>query len=170
MKWSKLLANLIANATGAILDMDADAIYRDPRLYDVERRQLFEALAVMTAQGIRPVAIPGAPIPWLVRGIRLPAWFGRPIMALAVGGARAGKSSSLRIHVSSTPPDAPSAEVTEVAWMNGAVARAGERDGLQTPVNARLAALVDEVAADPARRAWFRGHPERLLAEVGGKP
>jgi len=170
MKWSKLLANLIANATGAILDMDADAIYRDPRLYDVERRQLLETLAVMAARGLRPVAIPGAPIPWLVRGIRLPAWFGRPIMARAVGGARAGKSPSLRLHVSSTPSDAASAEVTEVAWMNGAVASASERAGLPAPVNARLAALVSEVAADPARRAWFRGHPERLLAELGGKP
>ena len=170
MKWSKLLANLIANATGAILDMDADAIYRHPGLYEVERRQLLEALAVMAAQGFRPVALPGAPVPWLVRGIRLPAWLGRPIMARTVGGARAGKSPSLRLHVSSTPPDEASAEPTEVAWMNGAVAVAGARVGLATPVNSRLAALVDEVAADPGRRAWFRGHPERLLAELGGGP
>lgn len=169
MKWSKLLANLIANATGAILDMDAETIYRDPRLYEVERRQLFEAIAVMAGQGLRPVALPGAPIPWLVRGIRLPAWFGRPIMARVVGGARAGKSPSLRLHVQSAPPDGPSVEPTEVAWMNGAVARAGERAGVATPVNALLAALVDEVAADPQRRAWFRGHPERLLAELTGK-
>ena len=32
--------------------------------------------------------------------------------------------------------------------MNGAVARAGAELGVATPVNARLAALVDEVAAD----------------------
>ena len=170
MKWSKLLANLIANATGAILDMDADAIYSDPGLYGVERRQLLEAIAVMAGQGLRPVPLPGAPVPWLVRGIRLPTWLGRPIMARVVGGARAGKSPSLRHHISSAPPDAPAAEQTEVAWMNGAVARAGERVGVATPVNARLTALVDEVAADPQRRAWFRRHPERLLAELGGKP
>jgi 2-dehydropantoate 2-reductase len=169
MKWSKLLANLIANATGAILDMDADAIYRHPGLYQVERRQLLEAVAVMAAQGFRPVALPGAPVPWLVRGMRLPSWLGRPIMARVVGGARAGKSPSLRLHVSSTPPDAPAAEPTEVAWMNGAVAVAGARVSLETPVNARLADLVDEVAADPGRRAWFRGNPERLLAELGGR-
>ena len=170
MKWSKLLANLIANATGAILDMDADVVYRHPGLYDLERRQLLEAVAVMAGLGLRPVALPGAPIPWLVRGIRLPGWLGRPIMARVVGGARSGKSPSLRLHICSTPPDAPSAEQTEVAWMNGAVTVAGARVGLATPVNARLADLVDEVAADPGRRAWFRGHPERLLAELGGKP
>jgi 2-dehydropantoate 2-reductase len=169
MKWSKLLANLIANATGAILDMDAVAIYRDPRLYDVERRQLLETLAVMAAQGLHPVAIPGAPIPWLARGIRLPASLGRPIMARIVGGARAGKSPSLRLHVASTPLDAPAAEQTEVAWMNGAVARAGERVGVATPINTRFANLVEEVAADPQRRAWFRSNPERLLTELGRK-
>jgi hypothetical protein len=38
--------------------------------------------------------------------------------------------------------------------------------GIETPVNARLASLVDEVAARPERREWFRGHPERLLAEL----
>jgi 2-dehydropantoate 2-reductase len=171
MKWSKLLANLIANATGAILGMDAAAIYSDPRLYDVERRQLLETLAVMKRQGISPVSLPGAPVPWLVRIIRLPAWLGRPIMVRVVGGARSGKAPSLLLHIRSAPPDAPCAEPTEVAWMNGAVARGGAAGGgaargVPAPVNARLTALVDEVAADPARRAWFKGKPDRLLAEL----
>jgi 2-dehydropantoate 2-reductase len=164
MKWSKLLANLIANATGAILGMDAAAIYSDPRLYDVERRQLLETLAVMKRQGISPVSLPGAPVPWLVRIVRLPAWLGRPIMVRVVGGARSGKAPSLLLHVRSAPPDAPCAEPTEVAWMNGAVAGGGR--AVPAPVNARLAALVEEVAADPARRAWFNGNPDRLLAEL----
>jgi 2-dehydropantoate 2-reductase len=167
MKWSKLLTNLIANATGAILDMDADAIYRDPRLFDLERRQILEAAAVMRRLGERPVSLPGAPVPWLVRCLRLPAPLSRPIMTRIVGGARAGKSPSLRLHVRSGPPDAPCAEQTEAAWMNGAVARAGAELGVATPVNAALAALVDEVAAQPDRRAWFGGQPERLLAALG---
>ncbi len=166
MKWSKLLANLIANATGAILDLDAGAIYRDSRLFDVERRQMLEAVAVMRRLGVAPVSLPGAPIPWLVRGMRLPAPLGRPIMALVVGGARAGKSPSLRLHVQSAPPDEPCAEPTEVAWMNGAIARFGGELGVVTPVNARLADLVEEVAAQPDRRSRLRHHPERLLAEL----
>ena len=166
MKWSKLLTNLIANATGAILDMDADAIYRDPRLFDIERRQIQEAVEVMKRLGARPVSLPGAPVPWFVRCLRLPAPISRPIMTRVVGGARAGKSPSLRLHVRSAPPDAPCAEQTEVAWMNGAVVRAGAEVGVAAPVNARLAALVHDIAANPERRAWFGGHPERLLAEV----
>src|ERR1035437_5957656 len=166
MKWSNLLANLIANASGAILDMDAQEIYRNPRLFDVERRQLLEALAVMRASGHRPVSIPGAPVPWLARCIQLPARLGRPIMVRIVGSARAGKAPSLLLHLRSTPPDAPSAEPTEVAWMNGAVVRAGAEVRIPTPVNACLAALVEEVARDPERRAWFRGNPDRLVAAV----
>ena len=169
MKWSKLLANLIANATGAILDMDAEAIYRDPRLFDIERRQILEAVTVMGRLGARPVGLPGAAVPWLVRCLRLPAPMSRRIMTRIVGGARAGKSPSLRLHVRSAAPDSPCAEPTEVAWMNGAVARAGAELGVATPVNARLAALVDEVAAQPERRAWFAGRSDRLVAELGRK-
>ncbi|MGZ6274220.1 MAG: ketopantoate reductase C-terminal domain-containing protein, partial [Candidatus Limnocylindrales bacterium] len=160
------------NASGAILDMDAERIYRDRRLFSIERRQILETLAVMAGLGLRPVALPGAPVPWLARGFRMPAWLGRPILARAVGGARAGKAPSLRIHVGSAPPDGAASEPTEAPWMNGAVARAGAELGIRTPVNARLAELVDEVASDPNRRAWLRGHPERLiaaLAESGGR-
>jgi 2-dehydropantoate 2-reductase len=168
MKWSKLLANLIANATGAILDMDADRIYADPRLFDVERRQMLETLAVMRKLGLRPVALPGAAIPWLAFGFRAPAVLARPFLARIVGGARAGKSPSLRLHVRSAAADAPAAEPTEAPWMNGAVA--GAAVGVATPVNASLSALVNEVAADPGRRRWFAGHPERLLAEIDRGP
>ena len=167
MKWSKLLANLLANASGAILDMDPGSIYADPRLFDIERRQMLEALAVMRHFGVRPVRLPGAAIPWLVRGLRLPPAIGRPILARVVGGARAGKAPSLRLHLQAAPPDGPAAERTEAAWMNGAVAAAGERAGCPAPVNARLAELVDEVAADPERRRWLRGRPDRFLAEFG---
>jgi 2-dehydropantoate 2-reductase len=166
MKWSKLLANLVANASGAILDLDADAIYRDARLFDVERRQALETLAVMRRLGLGPVAIPGAAVPWLARGYRLPPLLGRPILSRIVGGARAGKSPSLRLLVRAAPLDGPAPEPSEAPWMNGAVARAGSEVGCPAPINARLGALVDEVAADPARRAWFRGNAERLLAEL----
>ena len=173
MKWSKLLANLIANATGAILDMDADEIYRDPRLFAIERRQLCETLDVMHQLGLKPVGIPGAPVRWLARVVRLPAWISRPILARIVGGARAGKLPSLRVHVraveaGSPPVTAVPGEATEVRWMNGAVARFGVVTAVPTPVNNLLAELVDDVAADPERRAALRHNPDRLLAELLG--
>jgi len=173
MKWSKLLVNLIGNAMGAILDMDAEEIYRDPRLFAIERRQLCETLDVMQQLGLKPVGLPGAAVPWLARVVRLPAPLSRPILARIVGGARAGKLPSLRLHVraveAGTPPaTAVEGEPTEVHWMNGAVARFGVVTDVPTPVNSLLSQLVDDVATDPGRRAALRRNPERLLAELLG--
>ena len=169
MKWSKLIANLVANASSAILDVEPAAIYADARTFPVERAQLLEALAVMRALGVHPVALPGAHVLMLLRGIRFPELLARPIVARAIGAARGGKSPSLRLHVREGG-EGP----TEARWLNGAVARAGAETGVPTPVNAALAALVDEVAADPARAAWFHGRPDRLRETVdawnrGGK-
>jgi 2-dehydropantoate 2-reductase len=161
MKWSKLLGNLVGNATSAILDLDPAAIYADPALVAVERAQLLEALSVMHRLGLRPVGLPGAAVDWLARVVRLPAPVARPILRAVVGGARGGKSPSLRGHVAGSAPG-PS----EVAWLNGAVAERARAVGLAAPVNRRLAALVEEVVADPAKRAWFRGRPDRLLAAL----
>jgi len=161
MKWSKLVANLVGNATSALLDRDPAEIYADPILFDIERRQLREAVDVMRALGVRPVALPGAHVRMLLRGMRLPPVVARPIVARAIGGARGRKSPSLRLHVrgGGTGP-------TEVRWLNGAVAAAGARSDVPTPVNACLAALVEEAAADPARAAWWAGRPDRLRAAV----
>jgi 2-dehydropantoate 2-reductase len=166
MKWSKLLGNLVGNATSAILDMDPGEIYADRRTYPVERRQLHEAVAVMKAIGLRPVSLPGADVSLLLRGLALPVALGRPIVSRAIAGARGGKSPSLRLHVRRDATGVP----TEAPWLNGAVAAAGGRAGCPAPVNACLAALVDEVAADPARAAWFAGRPDRLADAVAAWP
>ncbi len=163
MKWSKLLANLIGNATSALLDMDVADIYEDPRLFDVERRQEHEALAVMRALHLRPVSLPGAAVPYLARAFRLPSLVGRLTLQRIVGGARGGKMPSLWVAFRA------GREETEVEWLNGAVASAAERTGTAAPVNATLCRLVQEALANPDRRDWFRRSPERLLAALSGR-
>ncbi len=162
MKWSKLLGNLVGNATSAILDMDPGEIYADPRTYPVERRQIHEAIAVMKALGLRPISLPGADVSMLLRGLALPVPIGRPIVSRAIAGARGGKSPSLRLHVRRDAAGLP----TEAPWLNGAVAAAGARTGVPVPVNACLAALVDECATDAARAARFAGRPDRLADAI----
>jgi 2-dehydropantoate 2-reductase len=157
MKWSKLLANLMANATAALLDLDAARIYRHKGLFRLERAQLREALAVMAGLGLRPIGLPGADVRLLAYALRLPPAIGRPVLAAVMAGARGGKDPSLRIHLRSG--GGPS----EVEWLNGAVNRAGRVAGVPTPVNRRLTELVTEVLQDPDRRAWFRLRPDRLL-------
>ena len=161
MKWSKLLANLVGNATSAILDMDPGDIYADPRTYAIERRQLQEARAVMRGLGLRPVALPGVDVAMLLRGLSLPAVIGRPLVARGIAGARGGKSPSLRLDVreGGTGP-------TEASWLNGAVVAGGGPAGVATPVNEALHGLVEQVAADPDRAAWFARQPARLVDAV----
>ncbi len=152
MKWSKLLANLVGNATAALLDMDPGAIYADRDGFALERAQLGEAVAVMRARGLRRVSMPGAQVNLLLVGMRLPEWLARPVLAQAIGRARGGKSPSLRLHVRGA-----ASGPTEVRWLNGAVAAAGAESGVPVPVNACLAALVEEAAADPATaERWIR--------------
>ncbi len=162
MKWSKVLVNLVGNATSAILDMDPGAIYADRLGYAIERRQLHEAVAVMRGLGLAPVALPGAHTRLLLRGLALPEAIGRPLVARAIAGARGGKSPSLRLHVRNG-----GGLPTEALWLNGAVAEAGGRAGVAAPLNRALAGLVDEVAGNPARAAWFAGRPDRLAATLG---
>ena len=161
MKWSKLAANLVANATSAIVDLPPSDIYADRAAFAVERRQLQEAFAVMRRLGLRAVALPGADVRLLELGVRAPAWLARPVMRRIVAAARGGKDPSLRIHAGAS--EGPS----EVHWLNGAVAREADRLGLAAPVNRKLAELVDAVIADEVRRAWFRGRLDRLVEAVG---
>jgi 2-dehydropantoate 2-reductase len=161
MKWTKLLANLVGNATSAILDMDPAAIYADARTFAVERRQLQEAVAVMRGLGLRPTGLPGADVSMLLRGLALPPVLGRPLVARGVSGARGGKSPSLRLHIRGE-----AAGPTEARWLNGAVVAAGGDAGVRTPVNEALYGLVEAVATDPDRAAWFAGEPGRLAEAV----
>jgi 2-dehydropantoate 2-reductase len=159
MKWSKLLANLVGNATSGLLDMDVGAIWADRAGFEIERRQLAEALAVMRAPGLRVVSLPGGQVAALLLGLRLPAAVARPALAFALGRARGGKHPSLRIRLRGGD-----AGPTEVRWLNGAVADAGARLGIATPVNSTLAKLVEQVAIDATTGDALRGNPTRLLA------
>jgi 2-dehydropantoate 2-reductase len=160
MKWSKLLANLVGNASSAIVDVSPAELYADPAVFAMERRQLLEAIAVMRRLGLSHVALPGADARLLVLGFRLPAVLARPILQRVVSGARGGKDPSLRVHARS------GVGPSEVDWLNGAVASAAEGLGGVAPINTALTKVLHEVLADPARREWFRARPDRLVEAV----
>jgi 2-dehydropantoate 2-reductase len=161
MKWSKLIANLTGNATSAIVGRPPSFVFDDAMGYEVERRQLSEAFAVIGRSGLRVLALPGADVRLLEMATRLPVALARPILARVVGGARGGKAPSLLLTAQS------GATRSEVDWLNGAVARAASDLGGVAAVNRRLAELVSEVLVDERRRAWFDGRVDRLAEEVG---
>jgi 2-dehydropantoate 2-reductase len=161
LKWSKLLLNMVGNATAAILDWPPERILADPDLFDVEWRAWHEARAVMRAQDIEVVALPGYRLPWAVALLRsVPRAWLRPLMARLVGRGRGGKMPSLHGDL------ARGKRRSEARVLNGAVADAGRRLGVPTPVNATLTDTLMQIVHGDADWDDFRGHPERLLAAV----
>lgn len=157
LKWSKLLTNLVGNATSAILDLSVAEVFGDPRLFAVEAQMLRECLAVMRARRLPVVDLPGTPVRALALAARLPAGLARPLLQRGVGAARGGKRPSFHIDLHSGRGR------TEVRWLNGAVVRHGAARGVRTPVNAALTETLEALSAGRLSLDELRGRPEALL-------
>ncbi len=158
MKWSKMLTNLLANATSAILDMTPAEIFHNPRLYRLEVRQLREALRLMAVQKIDVVDLPGTPVRmlgWLVRS--LPPTLSRPLLQRAVGAGRGGKMPSFHIDLHGGRGQ------SEVDYLNGAVVRFGEHLGVPTPANRLLNDTLLALTRGDLPLSEFTHRPDRLL-------
>lgn len=157
MKWSKLLTNLLANPTSAILDMTPAEIFAHPGLYRLEIEQLRECLVVMQAQGIRVVDLPGTPVRALALAAKLPLWLSKPALARAAGAGRGSKMPSFHIDLHA------GRKQSEVTYLHGAVVRAGERLGSPTPVNRLLTETLLALAEGRIPLTEFAHQPEKLL-------
>ena len=159
LKWSKLLLNMLGNAVCAVLDLPPEEVFRDRALCALERAAFLEALAVMRAQGIRPVDLPGFPVRLLSLLFRLlpPALLSR-LLARRLGSGRGDKMPSLWIDLQKGRPR------SEAAQLNGAVAARGKELGVRTPVNSRIMSALSEILADPARREHYRHYAPALIS------
>ncbi len=157
MKWSKMLTNLMVNASVAILDMPPGEVLANPGLFRLEIAVLREALKVMKAQHIRVVDLPGTPVRLLALAASLPAFLSRQLMVRAVGGGRGGKMPSFHIDLHSGRAK------SEVEWLNGAVARYGEKLGVPAPVNQRLTAILMGLTRGEIPLNEFSGQPQKLM-------
>ncbi|MFZ6027208.1 MAG: ketopantoate reductase family protein [Chloroflexota bacterium] len=163
MKWSKMLTNLLANATSAILNMTPAEVFADPRLCHLEMLQLREALAVMAKLDIRPVDLPRTPVALLALGVRLPVRLARPFLAKAVGGGRGAKMPSFHIDLYAGRTE------SEVEYLNGAVVRYGEKVGVPTPVNRLLTETLCALARKTIPLDTYDHRPEKLLGALHEK-
>ena len=158
MKWAKLLLNMIANASPAILDMFPDEVFADSRLFALEQAAFCEAVAVMRALGLRPVSLPGYPVPLFAWAIcSLPVWLLRPILRKVIVRGRGGKMPSLHIDLSRGKGK------SEVEYLNGAVVRYAQELGVDAPVNRALHAVLMGIVKGEIPWEEYRGQPERLL-------
>jgi 2-dehydropantoate 2-reductase len=161
MKWSKMITNLLANASSAILALPPSEIFANPDLYRLEIRQLREALAVMRALELPVIDLPGTPVRALAFAVqRLPLGLSRPILKKAVGGGRGGKMPSFYIDLQSGRGH------TEVDYLNGAVVRYGKKTGVSTPVNDTLNQLMQALAAGRLPLTELAGQPAKLLQRI----
>jgi 2-dehydropantoate 2-reductase len=163
MKWSKMLTNLLVNASVAILDMPPAAVLADPGLFRLEIAMLHEALAVMRAQGIRVVDTPKTPVRLLTLASSFPAFIARPLMVRFVGGGRGAKMPSFHIDLHAGRGK------SEVDWLNGAVARYGAKSGVPTPVNTQLTGILLALTSGEIQLAQYSGKPELLLQKVNSQ-
>ncbi len=161
MKWSKLLTNLLGNASAAILDMTPGEIFSHPELYALEVGQIREALAVMRRLGLAVVNLPGAPLRLLATFMSaLPPSISRPVLSPFLSRGRGQKMPSLHIDLHGGRGK------TEVDYLNGAVVRFGQRLGVPTPINRVLNETLLALSRGDLPKTRFQRRPEVLLEQV----
>lgn len=164
MKWTKLLMNIMGNATSAILDQSPAQLFADARLVDIEIAAWREALAVMAAAGIPPVNLGTYPFAWLAPLIRVaPHTLLRPILRRQVSGARGDKLPSLHIDLHSGK------RKSEISWLNGAIVERGEEVGVPTPVNKTLVETLMQLVDEPNEIAAWRGSVNKLTEAINAR-
>ncbi len=166
MKWSKLLLNIVNNATSAILNESPAQIIANPDLFNLEIEALSEGVAVMKAQGFSAVKLPGYPANWLARLVSigwLPLALKRASLHPFMLSGRGTKMPSLHIDL------ATGRSSSEVTVLNGAIVESGQKVGVATPVNRVLTDILSQIASGKVARSEFEHQPEKLLEAVSSE-
>jgi 2-dehydropantoate 2-reductase len=166
MKWSKLLLNIVNNASCAILNQPpADIIVR-PELFNLEIEALREAVVVMRAKGIKAVKLPGYPVDWLARLVSA-RWLSlaltRAILRPFMLSGRGTKMPSLQIDLAARRP------TSEIEALNGAIVQAGQKLGVATPVNQTLTDILSGLVSGELTWASYQNQADKLLEAVAAR-
>jgi 2-dehydropantoate 2-reductase len=158
MKWSKMLTNLLANASSAILDMTPSEILHHPKLYELEIAQVREAIRVMQAHQIPIIDLPGVQVKYfscLVQNIS--PRVSRLLLARLAGGGRGQKMPSFHIDLHSGRGN------SEVDYLNGAVVRFGRQVNIPTPVNQWLAQTLTSLVQGKLPLELYSHQPDKYV-------
>jgi 2-dehydropantoate 2-reductase len=157
MKWSKMLTNLISNPTSAILNMTAAEVFANKKLYKLEIEMSRECLAVMKAQGLEVVNLPGTPVKLLALAAKLPPWISKPFLSRAASSGRGAKMPSFHIDLYSGRGK------SEVEYLHGVVVREGKKHGIATPVNKALTDVLVALTNKEIPLEEYAKQPEKFL-------
>jgi len=165
MKWSKMLTNLLANASSAILDMPPAEVFAHKGVYALEVRQIREALRVMAAMDIPVCDLPGAPVRLLATLLNsLPVSISQPVARRVLGRGRGGKMPSFHIDLHA------GRKKSEADYLNGAVVRYADQLGIQAPVNRLLNDTLLGLIDGSLQIEQFSRQPGNLLALLKDYP
>jgi 2-dehydropantoate 2-reductase len=163
MKWSKLLLNIVTNASCAILNQSPAQVIACPALFNLEIKSLHEAISVMKAQDMRAVNLPGYRVNWLywlISARWLPLALTRAILRPYMLEGRGTKMPSLQIDL------AAGRSVSEISTLNGAIVEAGKQAGVATPVNQTLSTILAGLFSGKLDWADYQNQPDNLLEAV----
>lgn len=155
MKWSKLLTNIVSNATSAIVGWPPKRVFNHPDLYRLEVEALRETVQVMRRMDIKPQNLPKVPVSLLSFGIFFPPRITQGFLGRVVTKGRGSKQPSFHYDIGRGR--------SEVRWLNGAVVRVGEQLGFPTPANRVLTETMLRLVADSKEHERFHSRPDELL-------
>ena len=137
-QWTKLVVNQV-NALPAITGMSAQATIRSQPLRRMLVDSMRETVHVGLAKGVHFATLSGLSHALLRLFAAAPWWIAQlvPLLMARRMGPVANPGSTLQ--------SIRRGQLSEIDYLNGAVVKAGARVGVDTPVNARLVALVHEV-------------------------
>lgn len=150
--WSDVFWRLYANALPSLLNISPAGVYDDPAIWQIEYRQLREAIAVIDRLNINLVRLPGINVPRLAWMVRLlpPRWLA------AILKRRVVRPPSLRDDLERQSGH------SDAAYINGAVAQAAYGLQLPAPVNHVLALSVTDVAEGRVKWSYFHNNLDYL--------
>ncbi len=140
--------------------MTASEVFANRDLYRLEIEMLRECLAVMAAQNIDVVDLPGTPVRALAFATRLPLWLSKPLLSRAAGAGRGAKMPSFHIDLHMGRGK------SEVEYLHGEVVRAGREYNVPTPVNKVLTETLLALTRKEIPIEEFSRKPEILLERI----
>lgn len=161
MKWSKMLSNLLGNATSAILNMTPAEIFANPDTYKIEVLEMQEAVRLMRKLSLQVVNLPGVPMKlliWIM--LKLPKWISQPLLGRVMGAGRGNKMPSFHIDLHSGKKN------LESGYLNGAISRFGHNARIATPVNDLLDRRLKAMVLNPQLISEYDHKACKLLKEI----
>lgn len=129
LKWSKLLLNIVSNASSAIYNLSPSEIVKDKELFLQEQIAFKEACKVISKLGIKIVNLPDYNVNLLKFVMNLPQPIAQFILKNRIAKSRGEKMPSLWQDLKMGK------RFSEVEVLNGAVVKYGQRLKIDTPAN-----------------------------------